>query len=59
MILQARIGEVVFTSDKHSQDPIYVASRLMLTRAGVPFRRHRPEARKIVIDFENMCAFKL
>ncbi|XP_064482128.1 deoxycytidylate deaminase-like [Ornithodoros turicata] len=59
MILQARITEVVYVIDKHREETTYVASRIMMTQAGVKFRQHVPEASKIVIDFENMRAFKL
>ncbi|KAL1467889.1 hypothetical protein MTO96_041845 [Rhipicephalus appendiculatus] len=59
MVVQSGIRQVVFLSDKHPEDPTYVASRLILTKAGVNFRQHVPETKKIVIDFEQLAAFKV
>lgn len=38
MVVQSRIGEVVYLNNKHSEDATYVASRLILSKAGIPFR---------------------
>ncbi|CAN8008198.1 unnamed protein product [Ixodes pacificus] len=59
MVVQSGIGQVVYLQDKHPKDAPYVASRLLLTKAKIPFRQHVPEVKKIVIDFENLAADKI
>ncbi|KAM7296140.1 deoxycytidylate deaminase [Ixodes scapularis] len=59
MVVQSGIGQVVYLQDKHPKDAPYVASRLLLTKAKIPFRQHIPEVKKIVIDFENLTAYKV
>ncbi|XP_049274030.1 deoxycytidylate deaminase [Rhipicephalus sanguineus] len=59
MVVQSGIRHVVFLCDKHPEDPTYVASRLILTKAGVDFRQLVPETKKIVIDFQQLAAFKV
>lgn len=59
MVVQSGIGQVVYLQDKHPKDAPYVASRLLLTKAKIPFRQHVPEVKKIVIDFENLAAYKV
>ncbi|XP_077505745.1 deoxycytidylate deaminase-like isoform X2 [Amblyomma americanum] len=59
MVVQSGIRQVVSLDNKHPDEPIYAASGLILTKAGVTFRRHIPETKKIVIDFEQLAAFKI
>ncbi|XP_040077100.2 deoxycytidylate deaminase [Ixodes scapularis] len=58
MVVQSGIGQVVYLQDKHPKDAPYVASRLLFTKAKIPFRQHIPEVKKIVIDFENLAAIR-
>eukprot|EP01135_Chromosphaera_perkinsii_P006956 Nk52_evm5s634 gene=Nk52_evmTU5s634 len=54
LILQSGIKEVVYYSDKYADKLEFRASRHMFDVAGVKYRQHIPERRKIVIDFENL-----
>lgn len=59
MVIQSGIRQVVYLQDKHPGDAPYVASRLLLTKAGIPFRQHIPEVKRVIIDFEKLAAFKV
>ncbi|XP_077526045.1 deoxycytidylate deaminase isoform X1 [Haemaphysalis longicornis] len=59
MVVQSGIGQVVFLVDKHPEQPTYIASKHILDKAGISVRQHVPEAKKIVIDFERVAAFKI
>ena len=51
VIVQSRIREVVYYSDKYHDRPEMKASRRMFNLAGISYRQHRPEASQICIDF--------
>jgi dCMP deaminase len=54
IIIQSRIKEVVFCSDKHAEKPHTVASKRLLDAAGIKYRQFVPNHRKIVIDFDKI-----
>ena len=54
LIIQSRIGEVVYVSDRYHGTEMMAASRKMLGLAGVRLRRHQPEARRVTIDFDEV-----
>lgn len=49
-IIQAGIKEIVYDSDKYKDTPSLIASKRMLTAAGVTFRQYEKTKRKIVIE---------
>ena len=53
LIIQSGIREVVYQSDKYSDLPNFVASKRLLSLAGVKFRQHVPERESIVIRFSQ------
>ena len=53
-IIQSGISEVVYLCDKYSDSPATVASKRMLTSAGVRMRRLAPPPEPIVLDFGNI-----
>lgn len=54
IIIQSRINEVVYVSDKHADKPHTVASKKMLNAAGVNYRQFIPRHKKIIIDFDKV-----
>ena len=50
MIIQSGIKEVVYMSDKYSEEPSNVASRRMFDLAGVVYRKHAPVTEKISLQ---------
>lgn len=54
MIIQSRIKEVVYVSDKHADKCNTVASKMMLDSANVKYRQFVPKHKRIVIDFEKI-----
>lgn len=54
IIIQSRIKEVVYLSDKHFDKPHTIASKRMLNAAGVIYRQYVPKHEKIVIDFSKI-----
>ena len=50
-IIQSGIGEIVYLRDKYADTPAVIASKRMLTSAGVVLRQHIPSQGKIEIDF--------
>ena len=46
------IKEVVYFSDKHKHKDAMIASKKLLSLAGVAFRQHIPQKKQIVVDFE-------
>lgn len=54
IIIQSRIKEVVFLSDKHGDRPHTIASKRMLDAAGIGYRQFIPRHKKIVIDFTKI-----
>lgn len=51
IIIQSRIKEVVYFSDKHADKPNTIASKKLLDAANVSYRQFIPKHEKIVIDF--------
>jgi len=51
IIIQSRIKEIVYYSDKYHDRPYSAASRKMLDLAGVAYREYRPSMSRVVIDF--------
>lgn len=54
IIIQSRIKEVVYLSDKHAEKPSTVASKKMLNAANVLYRQFIPKHERIVIDFSKI-----
>ena len=54
LIIQSRIGEVCYLSDRYSGTEMMVASRRMLKLAGVRTRQHKPKAHRLTIDFDEV-----
>ncbi len=50
-IIQAGIGEVIYLSDKYANDPMTLASKRMMTAAGIPFRQLTTTMETITLDF--------
>ena len=53
-IIQSGIGEIVYLRDKYADTPAVIASKRMLTSAGVKLRQHVPSQDKIEIDFRKI-----
>ncbi|XP_014791316.1 deoxycytidylate deaminase [Octopus bimaculoides] len=51
VIIQSGIKEVIYYSDKYKDKITSKASRIMLDRAKIKYRQHRPTNGRIVIDF--------
>ena len=49
LIIQARIREVIYLNHKKPQDPIYVASTMLLDTAGVKHRKFLGERESVLI----------
>lgn len=54
VIIQSRIKNIVYLSDKHHHKSKTIASKLMLDAAKIPYKRFVPQNRKIVIDFDEI-----
>lgn len=54
IVIQSRIKEVVYLSDKHAEKPTTIASKRMFDAAGVIYRQFNPRHQKIVIDFAKI-----
>lgn len=52
-IIQAGVKEVLYLSDKYANTPATIASKRMLTSAGVTFRQLRPETKSITLSLEE------
>jgi len=50
-IIQAGIIEVIYLSDKYAGKDIFIASKTMLDKAGVSYRRVSPAIESIVLSF--------
>lgn len=59
VIIQSRIKEIIYLSDKHSHKPESVASKRMLDAAGIKYRQYKPTCKRIVIDFNDIDSLKL
>jgi dCMP deaminase len=53
VIIQAGLREVVYLSDKYAGTDPVVASKRMLDQAGVSYRLHVPEQRRVLLDLER------
>ncbi len=51
-IIQAKLSEVVYLSDKYAHTPATIASKRMLTAAGVKLRQLQPATQEICISFK-------
>nr|WIL03041.1 deoxycytidylate deaminase-like protein [Cedratvirus borely] len=51
LIIQSKVKEVIYFSDKYAERDEYKASRRMLQMAKIKCRQHIPKADKIVIEF--------
>ena len=49
-IIQAGIKEIIYDQDKYEHTPAVIASKRMLTAAGVHFRKYQHSGREISID---------
>lgn len=54
IIIQSRIKEVIYGSDKHADKPHTIAAKRMFNAAGIKYRQFTPKHTKIVIDFEKI-----
>lgn len=54
MIIQSRIKEVVFMSDKHADKSETIASKRLLNAAGVKCTQFIPKQKRLVIDFTEI-----
>lgn len=54
VIIQSRIKEVVYMSDKHAHKQETIASKRLLTAAGVKLTQFTPKQKRLVIDFEDI-----
>ncbi len=52
-IIQAGVKEVLYLSDKYADTPATLASKRMLTSAGVAFRQLRPAIKSITLSLEG------
>lgn len=53
IIIQSRIKEVIYLSDKHAEKPSTIAAKKMFNAANVKYRQFIPK-RKIIIDFTKI-----
>lgn len=51
LIIQSKIKEVVYFSDKYAERDEYKASRRILQMAGIKLRQHVPQKQRLVIEF--------
>ena len=56
LIIQSRIAEVAYLSDRYHDTAMMKASRRMLELAGVRTIAHKPCAPRILIDFDKAGA---
>lgn len=54
LIIQAGIKKVVYLSDKYHDRPEMVASRRLLTMAGILYTQFKPKRTEIVINFNSI-----
>lgn len=52
-IIQAGISEVIYLSDKYAGNDIFVASRTMLDKAGITYRKVVPAQEQILLSFRE------
>lgn len=54
IIVQSKIKEVIYLSDKYAGKPSTIASKKMLDAAKIKYRQFIPKQEKIVIDFSKV-----
>lgn len=54
IIIQSRIKEIVYVSDKHADKPQTIAAKMMFDAAQIKYRKFIPKHRRIVIDFDKI-----
>lgn len=52
-IIQAGITEVIYLSDKYADKEVFIASRNMLDKAGVTYRKVIPSVENILLSFRE------
>ncbi len=52
-IIQSGITEIVYLSDKYATKEIFIASRMMLEKAGIKCRKVEPTIHKIELSFDE------
>lgn len=52
VIIQSKIQEIVYMSDKHSEKSHTIAAKRMFDSVGMKYRQFTPKNKKIVIDFD-------
>lgn len=52
VIIQSKIIEIVYVSDKHSDKSNTIAAKRMFDSVGMKYRQFIPKNKKIVIDFD-------
>lgn len=51
-IIQAGIKEVIYLSNKYEKEPIFMASKIMLDKAGITCRKVLTNLTELVLDFK-------
>lgn len=54
VIIQSRIKEIFYLSDKHAHKPEVITSKRMLNAANIKYTQYVPTCEKIVIDFTEI-----
>lgn len=54
VIIQSRLKEIIYLSDKHAHKPEVVASKRMLDAAGIKYKQYKPSCKRLVIDFTDI-----
>lgn len=54
IIIQSRIKEVIYGSDKHAEKAHTKGAKRMFDAAGIKYRQFKPKHSKIIIDFDKI-----
>ncbi|XP_067948282.1 deoxycytidylate deaminase-like [Watersipora subatra] len=54
LVIQSGIKEVIYYSDKYHDDKKMLASRTLLSMAGVAYRQFQPRMKQVIIDFTSI-----
>lgn len=54
VIIQSRIKEIYYLSDKHAHKPEVIASKRLLDAAGIKYIQYKPACKRLVIDFTDI-----
>lgn len=54
VIIQSRIKDIIYISDKHAHKPEVIASKRMLDAAGITYTQYMPACKQLVIDFTDI-----